>query len=148
MVAGHELTGRDLAQLRFLFCAKCSRRSTTCSESATRRRICWRRWLAFNNSRPATNLRVGHRHGGHKCSGVVMGRRTYNFLRRRNFTNLAKIHHNHAVTDCAHHTQIVRDKQQRKSVALLHVLNDVKYLRLNAHVKGRHRLITHQQLGL
>ena len=134
-MAGHELTRRHLTQLRFLLCAKCSRRSTSSPESATRRRICWRRWLAFNNSRPATNLRVGHGHRCHKCSGVVMGRRTDNFLWRRNFTNLAEVHHDYPITDCTHHTQIVRDKQQRKSVALLHVLNDVQYLRLNAHIK-------------
>ena len=58
------------------------------------------------------------------------------------------MHLQNPVTDIAHHAQIVGDENGRKPETSLEVVDQVKYLCLNAHVEGRHRFVEHYKIRI
>ena len=62
--------------------------------------------------------------------------------------NLATVHHDHAVGDLGHHTQVVRDEEHAHVELVTQVVDQVQYLGLDRHVQGGRRLVRDEQLGL
>ena len=63
------------------------------------------------------------------------------------FHHLAEVKHHDAVTDVAHHREVVADEEQRKTKLLLQLHKQIDDLRLDRDVQSRHRLVADSQLG-
>ena len=58
-----------------------------------------------------------------------------------------QIHHPHPIAHVAHHREIVGDEEIRHLALALQVFQDVEHLSLHAHIQGRSRFVTDQEIG-
>ena len=63
---------------------------------------------------------------------------------RRNFANLAEVHHHYAIAHRFDNGQVMRNENHCQAEAIFHVLQQVQNLGLNTHIKRRNRLVTDQ----
>ena len=66
-------------------------------------------------------------------------------FRGRQFHDLPRIHHCHAVGQVAHDAKAVRDEQNAHAEALFHIAQQIEDLRLDGHVQRGRRLVSHEQ---
>ena len=64
------------------------------------------------------------------------------------FDDNALLHHQHLVTDLRRDAQVVGDEQHGNAEFLLHIIQQMKHLRLHANIQRRHGLIRDQQIRL
>lgn len=67
------------------------------------------------------------------------------FFVRRDFHNLAKIHHRHPVTHVAHNREIMGYEKIGQPELFLEFFEEIQNLGLDGYVKGGDRLICHDQ---
>ena len=120
-MTGDEMPRRDLAKLRTLGGTLLRRIWTACAETASARRVDWRRHIAGEMDAVARRrqIRIGNRHGTHQCPRVGMQHIGIQLLHGRAFHHAAQIHHADIVGDVAHHGEVVGDEQIGKPQLLL-----------------------------
>ena len=67
---------------------------------------------------------------------------------RRDFHNLAEIHHRHAIAHVLDHPQIVGDEQISETELLLQIEQHVQDLGLDRYVERRDRLVGDDEFGV
>src|SRR5215475_5063291 len=92
--------------------------------------------------------RVGYGYGGQERLGIGVERVSIDLVPLRDLDDVAQVHHRHPIADVPYHRQIVGDEQVRQVELLLQLLQQVDDLGLNGHVQRRHRLVTHNKLGV
>jgi hypothetical protein len=111
MVASRELTGRHLAQLRYLRAASLIGPRATGAEAATGRRRN-RRWRFANcHTLDGTDVRIRDRDRLQQQVRVGMHGFREQLLGRADLAEPAEIHHRDAVADGFDHRKIMRDEQ-------------------------------------
>ena len=75
--------------------------------------------------------------------GIVIKLRTF-----RQLHDLAQVHHGHAITDVAHHRQVMGNEQIGEAKLGLQIFQQVDNLRLNRNVQGRDRLVADDELRI
>ena len=68
------------------------------------------------------------------------------FLLRRNFDDVAQIHHSNTVADVFDNAQVVRNEDVRQLIFPLQFAHQIQNLRLNRHVQRADRLVADNQL--
>ena len=71
------------------------------------------------------DLRVRNENGADEGVGVVVSRVRIEVVWRRHFTNFAEVHHHDASADCFDHCKVMRDENERETVTLFHVGQEV-----------------------
>ena len=104
--------------------------------------------VALQQDALSRDPRIGHGHGGQQAFGVGVAGGVEQGVAVSYFDDVAEIHDSHAVTDVAHHRQIVCDEQVGQAELRLQIGQQVHHLRLYRHVERRYRFITDDQLGL
>jgi hypothetical protein len=92
-------------------------------------------------------IAIHHRHGGHQCLRVGMGRLGKDLIRRPLFDDLAQVHDGHPVADVVHDAQVVGDEQIRQVKLVLEFIQQINHLGLDRHGKGRDRLVADNERG-
>ena len=86
------------------------------------------------------------RHRGKKYLCIRMQRSLEQFLGLCVFDDPAQVHNSDRVAEVFDDPQVMADKEKGYLGLLLQVLEEVQYLRLDRHIKGRKRLIGNDQL--
>ena len=73
-----------------------------------------------------------------------MGRLGINTGRQSLLNDFAVLHDHDAVADLSRHPQVMGDKQHGQVEAYAHVIKQFQHLRLNRHIKRRHRFVGNQ----
>src|SRR5215467_2561617 len=92
--------------------------------------------------------RVGYGYCGQERLGIWVERVRIDLIPLRDLDDVAQVHHRHPIADVPYHRQIVGDEQVRQVELLLELLQQVDDLGLDGHVQRRHRLVTHNKLGV
>jgi len=123
---------------------------TAWMESASSRRIHRGRDLALDQDRDAFALldRIRNRNGAQEGLGVRMLGRVIDGHPIGNLHDLAQVHDRHPIREVSNHRQIMGDENVGQAESLLQILKQVDDLRLNRHIEGGHRLITHNHAGI
>ena len=82
----------------------------------------------------------------YQMSGIFRPRCLNDLFRRAVLHNLSFAHHQHPITERLHQSQIMADKQKRKSLLLLQRVQQLHNLLLNRHIQSTGGLVTNQQL--
>ena len=64
------------------------------------------------------------------------------FINRRLFHDLSRVHYRHAIGDFGDDAQIVCDQKNRKFARLSEMVQQLEYLRLNGDIQRRRRFIS------
>ena len=71
------------------------------------------------------DLWVGNENRADEGVGVVVPRLGIEVVWRRHFANFAEVHHHDASADCFDHCKVMRDENERETVTLFHVGQEV-----------------------
>ena len=64
------------------------------------------------------------------------------------FDNLSQVHHCNAVSNMAHHAQIMRNEEVRQIKLLLQSLQQIEYLRAHGDIKCGHRFVENNKFWI
>ena len=64
------------------------------------------------------------------------------------FNKLAEVHDCNFICDVAHHSEVMRNEDERKTKVILQAFKKVKDLRLDRNIKCRNRLVCNDDLGI
>src|SRR5688572_5198388 len=111
--AGCEMICFDFDEGRNYPCASVYNVRTTGMKSTSGRRINWGRHVTLKNNAFAFefDLRIRNRHCGNQRLRVRHQWFEIDVVRRRNFYQLAQVHHRYSVRDMSDSAEVVRDKQ-------------------------------------
>ena len=135
VMARHIVAWRGFAQLWFFCCAQLGCGCTTGAESASRWRVGGRWWLALQDCTVSMNCWVRNRHRRHEGVGVMMAGAIAQRVWVGDLAYFSEIHHQYPRADGAHYREVVRNKDERQSIAHFHLLQDVEDLCLDADVE-------------
>ena len=148
-VAGHLVTGTELAQHRLLDLALLLGLPAAGVEHAAGGRVDRAGQVALQQDALALAGRVGvgHRHGGQQRVGVGVQRLLVEAVAVGQLHDVTEVHHRDAVGDVPDDRQVVRDEDVGDAELVLDVLEQVDDLRLDRHVERGDRLVADDELG-
>ena len=76
-----------------------------------------------------------------------MLRRADDFFGGAALDDAPEVHHRDFVREVVHHREVVGDEEIRHLALALQVFQDVEHLSLHAHIQGRSRFVTDQEIG-
>src|SRR6185437_1765093 len=148
MVAGRQVPPAVVHQRRLDVLADVRHIAAPGMEAAAGRRIDRARHVALEDDPlpPLAQIRIGYRHRGEKGLAVGMDRPAVEILGRREFHELAEIHHGDAVAHVPNDPEIVGDEDVGQLELPLEIVQEVQHLGLDRDVERRDRFVSHDQL--
>ena len=141
------MRGIDLQQLRRLAPAALESEFAALGEAAAGEFPGERRHLPGNlRERPRALRRAGERRK--ELLRVRVLRRAKERFAWRDFHDLARVHHRHAVGHLRHDAEVVRDEQERHAALALQLRQQLEDLRLDGDVECGGRLVGDQHFGI
>jgi len=149
-VAGHKMTGDNLAIFRVHLTAVLIRPGTAGVEVAAHRGVDRARDIAFQQDALAVARPrgIGDGDGRHQRLGVRMHGAQIDFVAVSQFHDFAQIHHSHAVADVANHAEIVGNEDIGEAELVLEFFQQVDDLGLNGDIQRGDGLIADDQVGI
>ena len=110
---------------------------TACVETAAGRRIDWAGHIARKNGAfsGAFLAQVGDGHGGKQCFCIGVKWVFVKFVPLGGLDDDAEIHNSDAVTNMAHHAQVMRNEEIGKPELVLQVFKKIYNLRLDRYIQ-------------
>ena len=144
------MVGLNLSELGLFFAAQILGERAARVEAAAGWRIDRAGYVARQDDALAFALdrRVRDGYRAQQRLGVRMQRALVQEVTRRQLDDLADVHDRHTVRNVAHHAQVVGNEQVGQVELPLQLLEQVDHLRLDRHVKGRDRLVAHDEARL